>query len=304
LCRSGVLGGKCPGAKGIYGPQRSLPRRPSRPAAGTCRQPWQVIELRGFIVGNRRVLILVVAVALAGLTAFLTFHYADSADQRAFKDSQLVPVYMVKQDIPKGFPAEKALDGGYIVRDTIPRKYFPATAITNIQTLRGQVALAPLSAGVPVVAGAFVDPAAAQESFAQRLGPGMQAVTLAVSDVEGVARLIVPGDHVNLMLTTDQPATGGAPAGKQTRMVLQSVEVLAVGSTTAPQPGEAAAQSPEVKAGQAQTVDSGLMTFAVPGIDAERVVDASQVGSIHLTLVPPDYTPAPIPPVNDGNLYS
>jgi hypothetical protein len=46
------------------------------------------------------------------------------------------------------------------------------------------------------------------------------------------------------------------------------------------------------------------MTFAVPGLDAERVVNASEVGSIHLTLVPPDYTPAPVPPVNHGNLFS
>jgi pilus assembly protein CpaB len=255
-------------------------------------------------VGNRRVLILVVAVALAGLTAFLTFHYANSADERAFQGSQLVPVYLVKKDIPKGFPAEKALDDGSIVRDSIPRKFFPATAITNVARLRGRVALAPLPAGVPVVAGAFVDPAAAQESFAQRLDKGMQAVTLAVSDVEGVARLVVPGDHVNLMLTTDAPAAAGAPAGKQTKMVLQNVEVLAVGNTTALQPGQAAAQPQNVPAGQVQTVDSGLMTFAVPGLDAERVVDASQVGAIHLTLVPPDYTPAPIPPVTDGNLYS
>ena len=256
-------------------------------------------------MGNRRVLILVIAVALAGLTAFLTFHYANSADERAFKDAQLVSVYLVKKDIPKGLPGEKALDEGYIARDSIPRKYFPAKAITNAQALRGQVAVAPLSAGVPVVEGSFVEPRLAQESFAQRLDKGMQAVTLAVSDVQGVARLVVPGDHVNLMLTTDKqgaPAAGGGD--KETQFVLQNVKVLAVGSSTALQPGEAAVQAQNLQAGQAKTVDSGLMTFSVPGVDAERVVQASEVGSIHLTLVPPDYTPAPVPPVNDGNLYS
>ena len=256
-------------------------------------------------MGNRRVLILVIAVALAGLTAFLTFHYANSADERAFKDAQLVSVFLVKKDIPKGFPGEKALDEGYIARDSIPRKFFPAKGITNAQSLRGQVALAPLSAGVPVVEGSFVEPRLAQESFAQRLDKGMQAVTLAVSDVQGVARLVVPGDHVNLMLTTDKqgaPAAGGGD--KETQFVLQNVKVLAVGSSTALQPGEAAVQAQNLQAGQAKTVDSGLMTFSVPGVDAERVVQASEVGSIHLTLVPPDYTPAPVPPVNDGNLYS
>jgi pilus assembly protein CpaB len=252
------------------------------------------------------VLILVIAVALAGLTAFLTFHYANSADERAFQGAQLVEVYLVQKDIPKGLPGEKAIDEGYIAKESIPRKFFPAKAITNVQSLRGQVALAPLSAGVPVVDGNFVEPRLAQESFAQRLDKGMQAVTLAVSDVQGVARLVVPGDHVNLMLTTDKQGGPAAAAGeKETQYVLQNVEVLAVGNSTTLQPGEASAQNAtQVAAGQAKTVDSGLMTFAVPGLDAERVVNASEVGSIHLTLVPPDYAPAPVPPVNRGNLFS
>ncbi len=259
-------------------------------------------------MGNRRMLILVIAVALAGLTAFLTFNYANSADERAFKDAELVSVFLVKKDIPKGFPGEKALDEGYIARDSTPRKFFPAKAITNAQALRGQVALAPLSVGVPVVEGSFVEPRLAQESFAQQLEKGMQAVTLAVSDVQGVARLVVPGDHVNLMLTTDKPPAPGAPAtaggDKETQFVLQNVEVLAVGNSTALQPGEAALQAQELEAGQAKTVDSGLMTFAVAALDAERVVHASQAGSIHLTLVPPDYVPAPVAPVSRGNLFS
>ncbi|MDQ1503756.1 MAG: pilus assembly protein CpaB, partial [Actinomycetota bacterium] len=135
-------------------------------------------------------------------------------------------------------------------------------------------------------------------------------VTLAISDVQGVARLVVPGDHVNLMLTADKPVGPGAGAAaangeKETQFVLQNVEVLAVGNSTTLQPGEAAASdATNTAAGQAKTVDSGLMTFAVPGLDAERVVNASETGSIHLTLVPPDYAPAPVPPVNRGNLFS
>ena len=251
-------------------------------------------------------LILVVAVALAGLTAFLTFNYANAADERAFKDAELVSVLLVKKDIPKGFPGERALDEGYVGRESIPRKFFPAKALTNAQALRGQVALAPLSPGVPVVEGSFVEPRLAQESFAQRLQKGMEAVTLAVSDVQGVARLVVPGDHVNLMVTLD--GEGGGPAaaggGKQTQFVLQNIEVLAVGNTTTIQPGEAAIQAQDLQAGQAKTVDSGLMTFAVSALDTERVVHANEIGTIHLTLVPPDYVPAPVAPVNRGNLFS
>ena len=254
-------------------------------------------------MGNRRVLILVIAVALAGLTAFLTFNYANKADERAFDGAELVDAYLVKKDIPKGFPGERAIEEGYIGKESMPRKFLPARSLSKAESLKGRVALAPLAAGVPLVDGSFVEPFLAQESFAQRLKKDQQAVTLAVSDVQGVARLVVPGDHVNLMITADKPGPAGGE--KETQFVLQDIEVLAVGNSTTLQPGEIAAQATEdVAAGQAKTVDSGLITFAVPGIDAERIVFASQAGALHLTLVHPDYTPAPVPPVNRGNLFS
>src|SRR5207237_9211388 len=160
----------------------------------------------------------------------------------------------------------------------------------DAQARRGKGPLAPLSAAPPVVNGSFVAPRLSNESFAQRLGKGMQAVTLSVSDVQGVARLIVPGDRVNIMLTT---ADDTDPKGKRTQFVLQGVEVLAVGNATQLQPGEQAPAQPEGQAGKAPTTQSGLVTFSVPALDAERVVTASQLGEIHLTLVPPDFTPAP-----------
>ena len=116
-----------------------------------------------------------------------------------------------------------------------------------------------------------------------------------------MARLVVPGDRVNIMLTT---ADDTDPKGKRTQFVLQGVEVLAVGNATVLQPGEQAPAQAEGQAGKAPTTQSGLMTFSVPALDAERVVTASQLGEIHLTLVPPDFTPAPVPPVNRGNLYA
>lgn len=253
-------------------------------------------------MSNRRLLILVIAVAVAAVTSLGTFNYVSAADQRAFDGAQLVDVLVVKKDVAKGFPGERALDEGYIAKDRIPRKFYPARAIVDPQTLRGKVALAPLAAGLPVVDGSFVEPRLARESFAQRLEKGMQAVTLSVSDVQGVARLVVPGDRVNLMLTT---ADDSDPKSKTTQFVLQGVEVLAVGNSTALQPGEQAPTGAEGQAaGRAPTTESGLMTFSVTALDAERVVNASETGTIHLSLVPPDFAPAPVPPVNRGNLYS
>lgn len=252
-------------------------------------------------MSNRRVLILVVAVALAAVTAFATFSYASSADERAQKGTELVEVFVVKKEIAKGFSGDKALDDGYIGKTRMPRKFYPAGALVNAQTIRGKVAVAPLAAGLAVVQSAFVEPRVARESFAQRIDAGSVAVTLSVSDVQGVARLVVPGDRVNLLVTMGDDKD---PNGKMTGTVLQNIEVLAVGDTTELQPGEQAPETPEGQAGKARTTQSGLITFSVPSIDAERVVHASAVGTIHMTLVPPDFKPAPIPPVNRGNLFA
>ena len=256
---------------------------------------------------NQRIPILAVAVALAGVCAFATFNYVSSADRRAQGDAELVSVFVIKKDIPKGFPGEDALDAGYIGKESMPKKLYPAKALIDAQTVRGKVALAPLAAGLPLVDGAFVEPRLAQESFAQRIDKGMQAVTLSVSDVQGVARLIVPGDHVNLLLTTEDPAApaGGEGAEQVTGFALQNIEVLAVGNATELQPGEMApiAQTSEA-AGTVATIESSLITFEVPALDAARLVHASQSGPIHLTLVPKDFTPENVPPVNRANLFS
>jgi Flp pilus assembly protein CpaB len=121
----------------------------------------------------------------------------------------------------------------------------------------------------------------------------MEAITISVDDVHGVARLVVPGDKVNMMVTLED----------QTQFMLQALEVLAIGNATELQPGEAA-PAPTSAAGVAPTSASGLITFSVPAQHAAKIALASQVGQIYLTLVPPDFTPAPVPPVNRGNLFT
>lgn len=243
-------------------------------------------------------MIMVVALALAAATALGTFRYVSAADERALGDAELVEVFMVKKDVAKGLPGERAVEDGYIEKERIPRKYSPAKALVDIQSLRGKVALGALAAGLPVVEGSFVEPRVARESFAQRIDSGHQAVTLSLNDVQGVARLVVPGDRVNILFND---STGAEPS---TGFVLQGVEVLAVGNSAEALPGEAAPVAPEGAAGTVTTFESGLITFSLPAFDAERVVHASLTGTIHLTLVPPDFQPAPIAPVTRGNLFS
>ena len=235
-------------------------------------------------MGNRRTVILIVAVVVAIVAAGAIYGYLNSVQDRAYADAKLVKVYRVDKDVKKGVPGEQAIDQGVVKSSDIPQKYRPTTALTDINSIRGKVALNDLSAGQVVVDGMFVDPRVATVSFAQRIPAGQVAISVQVDQVRGVANFVVPGDQVNLLAT--------APDGE--RYLYQNVNVIAVGATPAPQPGETTASTTPVGG-------SGLITFAVPPQAAAKIAIAN---GLYLTLVPPGNQPVPVPSANPGNLFS
>jgi pilus assembly protein CpaB len=227
---------------------------------------------------------LIVAVVVALVAAGAIYSYLNSVQDRAYNNAKLVKVYRVVKDIKKGLPGEQAIDQEYIKSGDIPQQYRPTTALSNINDIRGKVALNDLSTGQIVVDGMFVEPRVATVSFAQRIPPGQVAVTIQVDQIRGVAGLIVPGDQVNILAQ--------APDGE--RYLYQNVNVIAVGNTPAPQPGETTATTTASSGG-------GLMTFAVPPQAAAKIAIA---GGVYLTLVPPGNQPVPVPTVTQGNLFT
>jgi pilus assembly protein CpaB len=93
----------------------------------------------------------------------------------------------------------------------------------------------------------------------------MKAVTIRVNDVEGVGGFVLPGDHVDIVLTR-QIEKGSAT----TQVVLQNTRVLAVDQT---------ADERAIKATVAKSV-----TLEVDTVDAQKLWLASSVGSLSLLL--------------------
>jgi pilus assembly protein CpaB len=238
-------------------------------------------------VNARRTVILVVAIIVAAVAAFSTYAWLNGVQDRAYDDAELVRVFKVVTDIPKGTSGEQALEQEAIKSDRAPKEFRPATALTDINTVRGKVALTPLSAGQIVVDGMFVEPRVAQVTAAQRIPAGQVAVTVSVDQTQGVAGLLVPGDKVNLMVA--------APGS--TQMLFQNVNILFIGQTAAPEAGDT--QAVEASA-------SNLITFAVPPVAAEKIVLATRLpdSTVYLTLVPPDNVPVPVPPVDPRGLFT
>jgi pilus assembly protein CpaB len=108
------------------------------------------------------------------------------------------------------------------------------------------------------------------------LGSGMRAVTVGVDAVSGLSGLVWPGDRVDLILTQSQEGNDVPPSRRVSgETVLHDVRVLAIDRQLIQ---GATSESPESQA--ARTV-----TLEVTPADAERVVVATRLGHLSLSVV-------------------
>ena len=148
-----------------------------------------------------------------------------------------------------------------------PSDAMPAGAFAKINDVMSggrRVVLAAIEANEPVLA-LKITGAGQRATLSALVKPGMKAVTIRVNDVEGVGGFVLPGDHVDVVLTR-QLEKGSAT----TQVVLQNTRVLAVDQT---------ADDRAAKAAVAKSV-----TLEVDTVDAQKLWLASSVGSLSLLL--------------------
>jgi pilus assembly protein CpaB len=136
--------------------------------------------------------------------------------------------------------------------------------ISDIMSGGRRVVLAAIEANEPVLALKITGPGQ-RATLSALVKPGMKAVTIRVNDVEGVGGFVLPGDHVDVVLTR-QLEKGSAT----TQVVLQSTRVLAIDQTA----DERAAKATVAKS----------VTLEVDTVDAQKLWLASSVGSLSLLL--------------------
>lgn len=139
-------------------------------------------------------------------------------------------------------------------------------AFTNPGALIGRVVMYPLAEGEPILERQLSNPGAGN-GITVRIPNGMRAISLRSDDVVGVAGFLLPGTHVDVLVTLH---TNNNP-DPLTFTVLQDAVVLASGQKTDPDPEGKASSATEV-------------TILVKPEDAERVVLASNQGTIHFAL--------------------
>jgi len=168
--------------------------------------------------------------------------------------------------------AAKALDAGQPLRPVdLELIEWPAAvplggSLTKIDDALGRDVLYPLAKGEPILE-RHLTSAGAGVGLTANIPAGMRAVSVRSDEVVGVAGFIFPGAHVDLILTY----RGEKDATMQTSTVLQDVIVIAAGQQTHPDPENKPA-----------TVN--VVTLLLNPLDAERVVLATSLGTIHFVL--------------------
>jgi pilus assembly protein CpaB len=222
----------------------------------------------------RAVAVLVVAVILGLVAVFavnsILGHANKPAPVAAAGPGAGAPVVVAAKPIARGvtitpdllkvvnFPVGAAPDGSFGA----------ITELTGGKDVQ-RVAFRDLSVGEPVLKTRVSDPGG-KLSLSDVLTPGMQAVSLRTNDISGVAGFVLPGDHVDVLLTrTATPPSGGAPT-TLVQVVVEDLKVLGIDQVDDPEargPMVVKAITVEVTPQQAQTITlaqtMGAVTFSL-----------------------------------------
>ncbi len=108
----------------------------------------------------------------------------------------------------------------------IPSAYKQPNAVKNPDLAVGKVALAPITKGEQILKNKMLAPGPVT-GLSLQVQPGMRALTLPVDDVRGVAKLVKPGDRIDLIAALD--VGSGFNRKRQVRTMLQDIPILATG---------------------------------------------------------------------------
>lgn len=247
---------------------------------------------------GRRVLVVLAAVMVALVGVVAVVLYANGADSRAVADQRPQTVFMAAKLVPAGTSAAEAVATGLIVPTQVAAKGIPVGALSTVDDATGKLlAMTDIAPGEFVVASRFGTTPLGQKAI--QVPDGQIAISLTLSDPARVGEFVSPGSHI-VIYDTYAPVAGaaaGAAGGKETRVLLDDVLVIAMGSATlTPQAGGEA---------QAQPAAAGaLVTIALPPETAVKLVHGIQTGTLYAGLRGTDTKTNLAQIVSDATLFS
>ena len=241
----------------------------------------------------RRVLAIIIALIVALLGAIGAVVYAQAADSRAVAGQQTVSVYIAKAEVPVGTTVGDAVSNKLITSQQVVVKGVPAGALVRVDSTNEKlVATSAIMPGEVVLAARFGS--LTDQTQTGGVPDGKVAITITLADPQRVAPLLQPGSHIVIYDSFNPrdaksvlPIPDGArlrddAAGTRvTRVLLEDVQVIGVGSAQLQSSGS---QTASPNAQQANQANGALVTVAVSPVQALSLVHAVQTGTLYAGL--------------------
>jgi pilus assembly protein CpaB len=214
----------------------------------------------------RTIATLVVAIVAGLLAIFAVNQYVNS--QKPAPTAQVAqapqgagtPVVVAASPIKRGF----VLQPTALKVAPYPTGSVPDSAFSSVNQVTGdksvqRVALRDIAPGEPILP-TLVSAPGGHLNLAGLITPGMQAVAVRSNELAGVAGFVLPGDHVDVLLTRSIPGIEGRPGQSVTQILAQDVRVLGVDQSSDDQsdkPVVSRTITVEVTSSQAQSITLG-----------------------------------------------
>lgn len=256
---------------------------------------------------RRSIYSLIIGVIFAGVALWLLF--TSQTSNSATAGVQTIPtvqVLVAAKDVPYG----EKISADYVTAIDWPANSVPKDAILKLTDLlegpdAPRMALRPFAAGEPYLK-AKISGFGERPTLSRKVAEGMRAYTVRINDISGVGGFILPGDHVDVMLTRQ------IDGNLVTDVILQNVSVLGIDQISnenrdEPVIGKSATfeVSPEQAQKLALASQAGTLSLALRNYETLQTEKTEQiaVGDLGERKPAPAPKAAPAPPPKDNSLY-
>lgn len=232
---------------------------------------------------NRTVLVLAIAVLMAGIASFGVYRVIAG-----------MPARQAVTTVDAVVAAHPLRLGTRITKDHVKLVSWPADsqvpgAYSKIEDVLERGVISPVSENEPLTDSKLA-PIEAGAGLPPSIPDGMRALSVKVNEVVGVAGFVVPGTRVDVMATI---ASRKQDEQSTTRVVVSNVQVLTAGT-----------RYDQEKAKDGEAIPSTVVTLLVTPEDAERVTLAATEGHLMLMLRNPlDVAPTETTGVRTAGLF-
>ncbi len=179
------------------------------------------------------------------------------------------------------------LDESNLTLINVPAKFVQPGSSNNINDFKSALAIAPINEGEQITK-TKVTMLGARTGLARQIAVGKRALTIKVNDETGVAKLLKPGDRVDVLATLD-PSGSGNKLFLEARTILQDALVLATGkfvTNTVPaiMESDPFKQESKTKINLQEYTQFSNITLEVDPFQAQTLYYAAKNLDIYLTL--------------------